>query len=318
MSLAGLSLRDLEYVVAVAELRHFGRAAERCGVSQPSLSAQIRRLEEMVGLSVFERTPRNVRLTARGEIFVRQARQVLAEAQRLLELCREAGGPLSGTFRLGLLPTIGPYLLPYILKPLKQRWPALNLLLIEARTPDLVRDLRAGELDVAVLSPVAGCEGLKMFELFFERFLLVHPPELALAKRAELSVEDLDAPGLLLLEEGHCLRDQALSLCARAHPSRRHATGLEMLKQMVAAGEGFSIVPALAATIPAGLEGLLAFTPLSGDGAGRRLAVACRPSDPRADEIEKLAALIADMTPHGDLPAGTKRHTAPTQRRGKA
>lgn len=297
MSLAGLSLRDLEYVVAVAELRHFGRAAERCGVSQPSLSGQIRRLEGHLGLVLFERTPRCVRVTERGRAVVSQARAVLEQAQRLLELARDCGKALEGPLRLGLIPTIGPYLLSYMLPPLKRRFPGLELVLTEALTVDLVRQLRAGDLDAVILSPPLAARGLSLFELYFEPFMLVHPPGHPVAAREPLAMADLDRPGLLLLEEGHCLRDQALSLCAgEVGSAHRHATGLEVLKHMIAAGEGFSVVPALAATAPPGMTGLIGFRPLS-DAAGRRVALACRASDPRLRELARLGRLIATTVP---------------------
>ena len=299
MSLAGLSLRDLEYVVAVAELSHFGRAAERCGVSQPSLSGQIRRLEALLGLTIFERSPRNVRLTAKGRVVVTQARAVLEQAHRLLELAREHGETLAGPFHLGIIPTIGPYLLPYLLPALKPRYPQIELVLTEALTADLVRQLRSGDLDAVILSPPIADHGLTLFELYFEPFVLMHPPGHAVAEQVPLVIENLNRPGLLLLEEGHCLRDQALSLCAKgADHSRRHATGLEMLKHMVAAGEGFSIVPALAATAPPGMAGLVAFAGLADAAAGRRVALACRPSDPRAGHLAHLANVIAGAIPH--------------------
>jgi LysR family hydrogen peroxide-inducible transcriptional activator len=292
MSLAGLSLRDLEYVVAVAELRHCGRAAERCAVSQPALSGQIRRLEQLIGLEIFERS-RKVCVTPRGAALVEQARVVLEEARHFVELAREHGNGLAGPLCLGTIPTIGPYLLPYILRPLRARYPQLELVLTEALTPDLLRQLRDGDLDAAILSPPLPDRGLRMFELFFEPFVMIHPPGHAVAARPPVAVEDLDQPGLLLLEEGHCLRDQALSLCGDgAHPSRRHATGLEMLKHMVAAGDGFSILPLLAATAPPGLNELVAFTPLSGASAGRHVALVCRSSDPRAGALAELARAI--------------------------
>lgn len=300
MSLAGLSLRDLEYLVAVAEQRHFGRAAAACAVSQPALSGQVRKIEGLLQVTVFERDRRRVMLTRKGEAVVRQARRVLHEARRLVELARGWDEPLAGPLSLGAIATLGPYLFPHVLKPLRDRFPRVELMLVEARTAELLDALDAGDLDAALLSLPLRRDGLTVEPLLFEPFLLIHPPGLPLAALRPLTVDGLATDHLLLLEEGHCLRDQALSLCGTlAAGERRHATGLETLRHMVAAGAGYSIVPALAATPNPMLDGLVAYTPFDDRSAGRTIALAWRSTDPRGDQFALLASFLAATVPPG-------------------
>lgn len=315
MNLSGLSLRDLEYVVAVAELRHFGRAAERCAVSQPSLSAQIRKLEEALGLSLFERTSRKVLLTPRGEAIVAQARTILEEARRLLALADGSDGTLTGRLRLAAIHTLGPYLFPHILPELRSSWPDLTLILSEGRTDGLLEELRDGRLDAVLLAlPVEG-DGLTAEPLFFEPFLLAHPAGHRLRATPGLSLNDLDPAELLLLEEGHCLRDQALAACGlSARGGGVHATGLETLRHMVAAGAGCTLMPVLAVKgavkgaargeddRAATVGGLVEYRPFEGTRPpGRVVGLVWRASDPRDRGLRQLADLL-----RRDLPAGTE------------
>lgn len=242
LSLAGLSLRDLEYLVAVAECRHFGRAAQRCGVSQPALSAQIRKLESWLGVTVFERAPGRVLLTGQGESLLQRTQALLAEARLLVELARAAGTPFAGGFRIGAIPTIGPYFLPHALRPMRETFPPMRPLVSEARTADLLAGLRDGALDAALLCLPQHDPALALHPLFFEPFLMMHAAE------APGAWPEDGGDAMLVLEEGHCLRDQTLAMCGlQAPPGRRHAAGLELLRQMVAAGEGYALMPALAA-----------------------------------------------------------------------
>ncbi len=298
MTLAGLSLRDLEYILAVAEHRHFGRAAEACHVSQPALSAQVRKLEDYLGLRLFERSRQGVAPTAEGERILRQARLVVREAARLLEMARSGAEPLAGPFALGAIETLGPYLFPRILAPLGARFPRLELVLSEGRTADLLDQLMNRELDAVLLSPPVHRSGIRLFELFFEPFLFVHRPDEPLARERPLRLERLAGERLLLLEEGHCLRGQALLLCGMATaPGRRHATGLETLRFMVALGAGYSIMPALAAEARPGLEGMVAYTPFDDARAGRKIALAVRASDPRGTTFDILARTLRELVP---------------------
>jgi LysR family hydrogen peroxide-inducible transcriptional activator len=303
MSCAGLSLRDLEYLVAVGEQKHFGRAAESCGVSQPALSGQIRKIEDLLQITVFERDRRRVMITRKGEVVLRQAKRVLQEARRLLELARGWDEPLAGPLALGAIATLGPYLFPYVLSHLRRQFPRAELVLSEGRTAELLERLHLGELDAVLLSLPIHREGMASRPLFFEPFLLVHPPDHPLSQLHPLTVDGLATDRLLLLEEGHCLRDQALALCgAMGASERRHATGLETLRHMVAAGAGYSILPALAATPHAMLDGLVSYTPFDDLAAGRMIALVWRSSDPRSDQYELLATFLAGLLPPGTRP----------------
>ncbi|PWC37463.1 LysR substrate-binding domain-containing protein [Azospirillum sp. TSO35-2] len=308
MNIAGLSLRDLEYAVAVAELRHFGKAAERCAVSQPSLSAQIRKLEEQLGVALFERTSRKVLLTPAGEAIVAQARVVLDEARRLLTLADGSDGGLSGRLRLAAIHTLGPYLFPHILPPLRAAWPDLTLILSEGRTDDLLEELRDGRLDAVLLALPVEVDGLHAEPLFFEPFLLAHPAGHRLCALPRPALGDLDASELLLLEEGHCLRDQALAACGlTARGGGVHATGLETLRHMVAAGAGCTLMPLLATrgldggvASVGGLVGYRDFADTATGGPpGRVIGLVRRAGDPRARGLDELADRLRRAAPAG-------------------
>lgn len=307
MNLAGLSLRDLEYLVALAEERHFGRAAERCNVSQPALSSQIRKLEELLAIILFERTSRRVLATAAGEGIVRQARIVLSEAQKLMALAREGqGAAMAGRLALAAIQTLGPYLFPLILRALRDAYPDLALNLSEGRTADIVDGLRDGRLDAALLSPPIDDTGLTISPLFVEPFWLACPPDHPLATKKALRAVDLRGPGLLLLDEGHCLRDQALAVCEAGPGVGRHATSLETLRSMVAAGAGYTLLPRLAVRQAeaggAGTEDrLVVVRPFSGPAPGRVVALAWRVTDPRAGSFAELAGFLRARMPDGTV-----------------
>ena len=299
MNVAALSLRDLEYVVAVTEERHFGRAADRCNVSQPSLSAQIRRLEEALGLTLFERTSRKVLPTARGEAVARQARAVLAEAQKLIVMAQASTDALSGRLALGAIQTLGPYLFPRVLRALRQLFPDLALTLTEGRTGELLDGLREGRLDAVLLSPPIDETGLTLAPLFSEPFLLSCPVDHPLAQAPELKADTLAGPELLLLEEGNCLRDQALAACAAAPGAGRHATSLETLRSMVAAGAGYTLMPRLASEEGPDATGLVVSRPFGDGGPARIVTLAWRATDPRRASLDRLAAFFRDHAPEG-------------------
>ncbi|MCQ4159699.1 LysR substrate-binding domain-containing protein [Roseomonas sp. GC11] len=298
-SLAGLSLRDLEYAVTVAELRHFGRAAERCGVSQPALSEQIRKLEALLGVTLFERAARRVEVTPQGEALLAQARAVMREARGLLDLAQTQSEPLSGPLRVGVIATLGPYYLPAVLRGVRDRFPRLVLRLQEGRTAGLVAALEQGELDAVLMALPPAVETLTAAPLFFEPFLLACPQGHPLLDQAELSLADLADGELLLLEEGHCLREQALSLCAvpRGERDGRFATSLEMLRHMIAAGEGFSLLPQLAAQGRSDLGGLIGLRRLADPAAGRRIGLVWRGTDPRRESFRALSQFLRETAP---------------------
>jgi LysR family hydrogen peroxide-inducible transcriptional activator len=296
-SLAGLSLRDLEYAVAVADLQHFGRAADRCGVSQAGLSEQVRKLEALFGCVLFERTTRRIAVTPEGAELIRQAREVLAAARVLLEMARNRTDPLAGPLRLGVISTLGPYYLPGVLWEVRTRFPALELRLQEGLTGPLLQELQSGALDLVLLALPPLADGLIAEPLFFEPFRALIPAGHALAEVPRLKVADLATDGLLLLEEGHCLRDQALSLCRLAHADgdARFASSLEMLRHMVAAGEGHSLVPSLAVRD----DRLVRTREIDDPNVGRTVGLAWRGSDPRLASFQTFARLLRETAPTG-------------------
>jgi LysR family hydrogen peroxide-inducible transcriptional activator len=304
---AGLSLRDLEYAVAVADLGHFGKAAAQCGVSQAGLSEQVRKLESLLGCALFERTTRRIAVTPEGEALLRQARQVLSAGRVLADMARARKDPLAGPLRFGVIATLGPYYLPGVLRPVRARWPAMALQLQEGLTDDLLRALLAAELDLLLMALPAPGEATDAEPLFFEPFQAVLPANHALAGQDRVALSDLATDGLLLLKEGHCLRDQALSLCAGARPSARFASSLEMLRHMIAAGEGHSLVPLLAIGDDSRMDGLLCARPLDDPDVGRVIGLVWRASDPRGPAFRAFAAFLRGIAPAGTVADGSRQ-----------
>jgi LysR family hydrogen peroxide-inducible transcriptional activator len=300
MNLAGLSFRDIEYLVAVADHLHFGKAATACAVSQPTLSAQVRKLEDYLGLQVFERASRSVMVTDRGAEILAQCRAILSEGRRLLEMAQSRAEPLGGIFRLGVISTLAPYVAPIILNPLRQRFPNLRLNLVEGLTYTLVRALEAGEVDALLASsPIRDIE-LSELPIFHESFVLAVPRDHRLAVIDRVTMEDVPSGELILLSEGHCLRDQTLSLfpaCQRAAQTGAgvQATSLETLRQMIGAGMGCSLLPQLAVQVGTLLDDMVAYrliraTPLP----GRDISLFHRPSFGRIREVRLLRDVIRD------------------------
>ena len=290
-----MNLRDLRYLVALADERHFGRAAERCFVSQPTLSAQIRKLEEYLGVALVERRPKRVSLTATGEKIVERARRLLLEADAIVEVAKTERDPLAGALRLALIPTVGPYLLPHVVRQLRRALPRLKLLLYEYQTGPLLGKLRDGELDLGILALPAAADGLATAELFDEPFTLAVPANHPLAARDRVRVADLEGETLLLLEDGHCLRDQALEVCSRIHLGDEQdyrATSLETLRQMVAAGHGVTLLPQLAAAAPVGTARGLRIKPFGNPPPVRTIGAVWRKSTTRQQAIDTVVATI--------------------------
>ncbi|WP_207483339.1 LysR substrate-binding domain-containing protein [Arenibaculum pallidiluteum] len=288
-----MNLRDLRYVLAVAEHRHFGRAAEACHVSQPTLSAQIRKLEDSLGAPLFERTNRWVVPTDFGARVLVHAARAVEEADAIAALGRSAGDPLAGPLRLGVIPTLGPYLMPLVFGPARHRFPRLALEPWEDLTGALLDRLRGRRLDAAlVATPVPPGEFAER-PLFTEPFLAALPPEHPLAGRERLDEPEL-APDLLVLSDGHCLRDQALAACNAPDPSggSLRAASLETLVNMVAAGFGTTLVPGLAAGALRGRNVVL--RPLAAP-RGRTVRLVWRPSFPRAAALDALAQLVREV-----------------------
>lgn len=306
MNISSLTLRDLEYLVAVADRRHFGKAAESCHVSQPALSVQIRKIEDFLGVQLFERSNRNVVITPMGEQVARQARVVLEEAGKIATMAQETSQPLSGTLRLGAIATLGPYLMPHLLGPLRKRFPKLELLMKEGLTDELIEDLRNGTLDAVLAAPTFNNDGLRLIPLFAEPFLVAAPKGHELASKPAIRPRDLNSEDMVLLEDGHCLRNQTIEVC----PSNRRgkfrefqATSLETLRHLVAAGFGYSLMPSLAVETNGRLKKLIVYRSFDGKPVGRTIVLVCRERFGRMNDIETLAAFIRENLPEGVSPS---------------
>jgi len=293
-----VNLRDLQYLVAVADHRHFGRAAEACFVSQPTLSTQIKKLETELGVPLLERSPRRVLLTAAGERVVERARALLAEAEDIVAIARQAQDPEAGELRLGLFPTLAPYLLPHVVPDLHRRFPRLELLLVEEKTEEVLRQLRAGRLDAGILALPIPDATLHVEPLFSEDFVLAVPRGHALADGdGPVAPGVLATEPVLLLEEGHCLRDQALAVCRLAGAAERdgfRATSLETLRQMVTAGVGITLLPALATLPPVPPSPDVHLRRFAEPVPRRDLAMVWRPSSVRAPLLQTVAELVRE------------------------
>jgi LysR family hydrogen peroxide-inducible transcriptional activator len=293
------TLRQLQYVVAVAETLSFRRAAERCHVSQPSLSAQLALVEEGLGVRLFERDRRRVLATTAGKEVVERARRVLLEADDLEQAAKRMGDPLAGTLRVGVLPTISPYLLPSVTPRLKKKFPALTLAWIEDKTATLVERLDAGTLDAALLALEAEIGEVEHAVIAEDPFVLVLAPNDPLAKsKRPATTAELRGAGVLLLDEGHCFRTQALELCgsARANELEFRATSLSTLVQMVAGGAGLTLLPALAVdteTHRAELR-VRSFAP---PAPHRTIALVWRKRSPLGPALKTVAAEIREVYP---------------------
>ena len=251
-TIPAVSLRQLQYVVAVAEHGGFRRAAEACHVAQPSLSAQVLLAERLLGVRVFERDRRHVRLSPAGEAIVEQARRVLVAAGDLGDIARQFCDPFRGTLRLGVIPTVGPYLLPEIMPALGRAYPNLTLLWTEERTAMLMHALGDGGLDGAIVALEGGIGDCEYAELGRDPFVLAASPQHPLMKRRRAAtLEELESATVLLLDDGHCFRDQVLTLCAKACANQLNfrATSLSTLVQVASAGTGVTLLPALALAV---------------------------------------------------------------------
>lgn len=292
-----MTLTELRYVVAVAETRHFGRAAQRCFVSQPSLSASVKNLEEELGVKLFERGKRGVLLTETGEQIVAQARRALEEAERVKAVARQGRDPLKGVLRLGIIHTVAPYLLPDLVGALRRAAPEMPLDVEENMTATLDRMLKAGELDAVILALPYEGPGIETVPLYEEVFEVVAPAKHALARRKSIAVEELDAGELLLLPVGHCFRDQVLDACnefSRPPEPGRQGNSLETLRSMVASGLGVTVLPATALT-PRHASTLVKAVEFSAPRPVRRIALAWRSGFHRQAALEKLTATIRGL-----------------------
>lgn len=295
-----MTLTELKYIVAVAETRHFGQAAERCFVSQPSLSASVKNLEEELGVQLFERGKRGVFLTEAGEQIIAQARRALEEADRVKVVARQGRDPLKGVLRLGIIHTIAPYLLPDLVASLRRLAPEMPLDVEENTTANLDRMLRAGEVDAVILALPYDVPGVETVPLYEESFQVVAPARHPLARRKSVAANELDAGELLLLPVGHCFRDQILDAChefSRPPEPGRQGNSLETLRSMVASGLGVTVLPATALT-SRHANPLVKAVDFADPSPTRRIALASRRGFHRAAALEKLVAAIRGL----DLP----------------
>ncbi|QMV18102.1 LysR family transcriptional regulator [Granulicella sp. 5B5] len=290
-----MNLQELRYLVAVAQHRHFGRAAEACNVSQPTLSSQIRKLERELGVTLLERTNKRVDMTPAGTQILAHAQRTLTEAAQIEAVARAARDPLVGALKLGVIPTLAPYLMPLILRPLKAAYPGLTIELWEDQTRSLIEGLRNHRLDAALLATEADSPEITEIALFDEPLLAALPLDHPQASRKKVDEEKLAAE-ILVLADGHCLSNQTLSICGakRATPisalqSGMHAATLETLVNLVAAGYGATLIPALAAP-SLGQRGI-ALRPLTGKSS-RTIRLASRPGFPRAQALRALEKVI--------------------------
>jgi len=299
-----MNLRDLRYVISVAELGHFGRAAIACNVSQPTLSGQILKLEEELGVTIFERVGKQVRLTPVGEQILANARRSVAAANDIVAAARASRDPLAGPIRLGVIPTLAPYLMPFVLPRAARELDKAPLMLMEDLTGHLLPPLTDGRIDAALIATDAGTDKLAEIDLFEEPFWLVMPVDDPLASEAEIDLGAVDPRQLLLLTDGHCLRDQALELCTRQGPENSfagtadvRAASLETLVHLTAAKYGLTLAPRLAMANWAGLKDQLTFRPIMGDKASRKIRLAFRKDMPRRKAMEKLAEVVKASLP---------------------
>lgn len=293
-----MNLRDLRYLIALADHKHFGRAADASFVSQPTLSTQLKKFEEELGVSLIERNPRNVMLTAVGEAVVARARVMMREAGEIRAIARRSKDPESGLLKLGIFPTLGPYLLPHIIPKMVARYPKLELILVEEKTEVILRKLHDGELDCGVLAMPIPEDNLHVEFLFEEDFVLAVPKPHPMARQKKVKLADLADEKLLLLDDGHCLRDQALEVCQMAGAGERsgfRATSLETLRHMVAANAGITLLPALTVHAPSPASPSIHLIPFADPAPHRRIALVWRRTSALATFLHALVPLIQNV-----------------------
>mgnify|MGYP006283312535 FL=1 len=295
-----MNLRAFHYLVTLADVRHFSKAAELCYVSQPTLSTQIRKLEEELDVQLVERSPRKVMLTEVGEEVVERARAMLAEADSIKAIARRSKDPHSGTLRIGIFPTLAPYFLPHVVPEIRRQFPRLTLRLFEEKTEDVITMLRQGRLDAGLLALPVDDDQLTARSLFEEPFVLAVPEAHALGTKKTITLEDLENQELLLLEDGHCLREQALEVCQLSGAHEKldfHATSMETLRQMVAAGTGITLMPVMAVKPPVAHTDNLVTRPFRQPGPKRTIALVWRKSSALGGFLEELAGILAGIDP---------------------
>lgn len=287
-----MNFRALQYFVKLAELKHFSKAADACFVSQPTLSTQIRKLEEELGVSLVERAPRKVMLTPVGEDIAHRARHVLRDIEHIRTAARLSKDPATGTIRLGIFPTLAPYLLPHVIPVIRKRFPELRLQLAEEKTEDIINMLDQGRLDAGILALPVDEPGMDVEILFDEPFVTAMPASHPLTDKQTICLKDLEGEELLLLEEGHCLRQHALAVCKLAGAHERvdfHATSMETLRQMVATDAGVTLMPVLSVKPPIPATDNIVLRPFEAPAPSRTIVLTWRNSSPLGEFLRQLA-----------------------------
>ena len=294
-----MTLQELRYIVALADTGHFGKASESCYISQSTLSTQVKKLEDFLGVALFDRSLKHVTLTPVGREIVSSARLILEEANRIRELARQTGNPMERTVNLGVIPTLGSYYLPHVLTLLHGKYPKLRMLLREEMTPHVLSHLADGKLDAGLLALPINDSSLEIIPLFKEPFLAAVPANHHLASANTVQISELAQAGLLLLEEGHCLRDHALEACHLEGLQNEEisATSLETLRQMVGMGLGVTLIPVLASGGTTADVSQVALRPLAAPGASRTIGLAWRKRSPMAATMEQLAQSLKEALP---------------------
>lgn len=287
-----MNLKDFNYLIAVADLRSFVKAAEQCCISQPTLSTQIKKMEDSLGIKIFERSNKKVFPTELGEQIIDTARRVQREVKQIKEIASMAKDPLSGNFRLGAFPTLSTYIFPDLIPVIKQNLPKIRLILIEEKTEQLIQQLKKGQIDAAFLALPIQEDTLVFEHLFDDEFQLAVAPDNPLAKKKTIKQSDLSDQQILLIDEGHCLRGQALQVCQLNGIEEQQdvrATGLETLRQMVKAGTGITFIPKIAINQS---EPGICYIPFSSPAPRRSIALVWRKTSVRNELISFLVELI--------------------------
>lgn len=299
-----MNLRDLKYIIAVAETHHFGKAAARCFVSQPTLSGQVKKLEDELGVVIFERSNRSVEITPIGVELLDHARQILEQADAMVQLAQAYQDPLAGKLRIGAIPTLSPYLAPLILRPLQQHYPQMKLVWSEETTDKLTERLHNHEIDAALLATTVDQQEFEVIELFDEPFWIAHPSNHPFYLKDKISRADLERTELLLLSEGHCLAQQVMDLCHLGQRKQQgeqadlQAASLETLLQLVGAGFGSTLVPALAMRGSWTTGSGVVARQLDFRDAYRRVSLVFRKSFPRKSALSAFAGVVLQNLPN--------------------
>ncbi|MCW5588258.1 MAG: LysR family transcriptional regulator [Legionellales bacterium] len=293
-----MNIRDLKYLIAVAQHQHFGKAAKMCCVSQPTLSAQVKKLEEELGVVIFERTNKSVMITPIGKKIIQQAITTLHNVELLYQLAQQNHDPLAGRLDIGIIPTLGPYVLPHVVPGWREQLPKLSIHLHEDKTDVIVKALQQGELDAIILALPVPNEHCTTQFLFTENFYVALPKDHRLAVQAILTPQDLENETLLLLAEGHCFRDQALAVCHHVGIKREaglQATSLETLRQMVALGAGITLLPKLALPTDSQHHEAVVIKPFNSPSATRSVGMLWREQSPRHQACVEVARICQEI-----------------------